>query len=399
MCDPSNADKIWVGAAGGGVWASEDGGVTWKESWRANTPLEIGALAIDPINPSTLYCGTGEANLSADSYAGDGVYRSTNGGKTWQSWASSNTKGVPRRIGAIAVDPFDNNHVLVGGIGYGRVAADNDFGGLHETVDGGTTWRRMTFIATQNYWCHCVVFHPLVHGTVFATFTGPGTKSGIYRSTNGGTTWTQLTQGLPSLERIGRTTLALAPSSPDSIWAIVADASNASGDKVLGVFRSTNRGTSWTNVAGHHFDQEGQMSYGSAIAVHPTDPKIVICGGVDLHLTKNNGTTWKVAAHWDADRGTPTYAHADHHALVMPASAPGRVYSANDGGVDRSDDGGTTWSNRSAGLAVTMFYDIDCAQTTRIAVRRRRTGQRHAHHHRMGRPTRSSSCWAATAAG
>ena len=366
MCDPSNADKIWVGAAGGGVWASEDGGVTWKEAWRANTPLEIGALAIDPINPSTLYCGTGEANLSADSYAGDGVYRSTNDGKTWQSWASSNTKGVPRRIGAIAVDPFDNNHVFVGGIGYGRVAADNDFGGLYETVDGGTTWRRMTFIATQNYWCHCVVFHPLVHGTVFATFTGPGTKSGIYRSTNGGTTWTQLTQGLPSLERIGRTTLALAPSSPDSIWAIVADASNASGDKVLGVFRSTNRGTSWTNVAGHHFDQEGQMSYGSAIAVHPTDPKIVICGGVDLHLTKNNGTTWKVAAHWDADRGTPRYAHADHHALVMPASTPGRVYSANDGGVDRSDDGGTTWSNRSIGLAVTMFYDIDCAQTSAL---------------------------------
>jgi photosystem II stability/assembly factor-like uncharacterized protein len=364
VCDPTNADRIWVGAAGGGVWASQDGGVTWKESWRANTPLEIGALAIDPTNPATLYCGTGEANLSADSYAGDGVYRSTNGGKTWQPWASSNAKGLPRRIGTIAVDPFDKNHVLVGGIGYGRVAADDDFGGLHQTKDGGSTWHRTTFISTSNYWCHCVVFHPLVQGTVFATFTGPGSKSGVYRSTNGGTTWTQLTQGLPPTERIGRTTLAFAPSNPDQIWAIAADASNSAGDAVLGVFRSTNRGTTWTNVAAHHFDDEGQMSYGSAIAVHPTDPTIVICGGVDLHLTKNGGATWRFATKWNADRGTTTYAHADHHALVMPASAPGRIYSANDGGVDRSDDGGATWTNRSAGLVVTMFYDIDCAQTT-----------------------------------
>ena len=364
VCDPVDADKIWVGAAGGGVWVSQDGGATWKETWRANAPLEIGALAIDLTNPGTLYCGTGEANLSADSYAGDGVYRSINGGKTWQMWASSNAKRIPRRVGAIAVDPFDKNHVLVGGIGYGRVAANDDFGGLHETADGGTTWRRMTFISSQNYWCHCVVFHPLVRGTVFATFTGPGTKSGIYRSTNGGTNWTQLTQGLPPTERMGRATLALAPSSPDQIWAIVADASNSAGDGVLGVFHSTNRGSTWANVAGHHFDDEGQMSYGNAIAVHPADPKIVICGGVDLHITKNGGTTWRVASRWDADRGTAAYAHADHHALVMPASAPGRIYSVNDGGVDRSDDGGTAWSNRSDGLAVTMFYDIDCAQTT-----------------------------------
>ena len=364
VCDPTNADEIWVGAAGGGVWSSQDGGATWQESWRANTPLEIGALAIDPSNPATLYCGTGEANLSSDSYAGDGIYRSTNRGKSWQSWASSNTTGVPRRIGTIAVDPFDSKHLLVGGIGYGRVAADNEFGGLHETTNGGTTWRRMTFISAQNYWCHCVLFHPGTRGTIFATFTGPGAKSGIYRSVDGGNTWTQLTQGLPPTERIGRTTLALVPSSPDSIWAIIADAANATSDKVLGVFRSANRGIAWTNVAGHHFDNEGQMSYGSAIAVHPTDPDIVICGGVDLHLTKNRGATWRVASHWDADRGTATYAHADHHALVMPASSPGRIYSANDGGVDRSDDGGATWSNRSAGLAVTMFYDIDTAQTT-----------------------------------
>jgi photosystem II stability/assembly factor-like uncharacterized protein len=364
VCDPANADRIWIGAAGGGVWSSQDGGVTWKESWRANTPLEIGSLAIDPSKPATLYCGTGEANLSADSYAGNGIYRSTNGGKTWTSWAMSNRSGVPRRIGAIAVDPFDSKHVLVGGIGYGRVAADNDFGGLHVTTDGGATFQRSTVISVNNYWCHCIVFDPEVRGTVFATFTGPGTKSGIYRSTNGGNTWTQLTQGLPPSERIGRTSLAIAPSNRKIVWAIAADASNSGSDKVLGVFRSSNGGTSWTNVAGHHFDKEGQMSYGNAITVHPTDPNLVICGGVDLHVTKDGGSTWKAASKWDAERGTSTYAHADHHALVMPVSAPGRIYTANDGGIDRSEDSGKTWQNRSTGLAVTMFYDIDCAQTT-----------------------------------
>ena len=176
VCDPANADRIWVGSAGGGVWSSQDGGRTWKESWRANTPLEIGSLAIDPSNPATLYCGTGEANLSADSYAGDGIYRSTNSGRTWTAWAPSTRTGVPRRIGTVAVDPFDSKHVLVGGIGYGRVSADNDFGGLYETKDGGTTWRRTTFVSQQDYWCHCVVFHPGRRGTAFATVTGPGTR-------------------------------------------------------------------------------------------------------------------------------------------------------------------------------------------------------------------------------
>ncbi|MDH4191491.1 MAG: hypothetical protein OEW21_14975, partial [Betaproteobacteria bacterium] len=89
VCDPVDADRLLIGSAGGGVWASRDAGRTWTPSWRSRTQLEIGALALDPADRQTVYCGTGEADLSADSYAGDGVYRSTNGGKTWKSWASS----------------------------------------------------------------------------------------------------------------------------------------------------------------------------------------------------------------------------------------------------------------------------------------------------------------------
>jgi hypothetical protein len=103
------------------------------------------------------------------------------------------------------------------------------------------------------------------------------------------------------------------------------------------------------------------MTYGNSIVVHPNDPNHVLCGGVDLHLTTNGGGKWQKVSHWDSDRGNPDYAHADHHALLMPAAAPGRVYDGNDGGLDVSDDGGRTWQNRSAGLAITMYYDLDVA--------------------------------------
>ncbi|MBL8481220.1 MAG: hypothetical protein JNJ60_03415, partial [Rhodocyclaceae bacterium] len=296
---PTNPDLLWIGAAGGGVWKSSNAGQSWKWSWKSKTPLQIGALAIDSAKPSVLYAGTGEANLSADSYSGDGVYRSTNSGRSWKRWAGA-AQGMPRRIGSIAVDPFDSGHVLVGGVGYGRVSADNDFGGLYTTRDGGVTWARETFVGSGNYWCHQVLFDAGTQGLIYATFTGPGARSGIWRSSDGGATWAQLKTGLPSPDRMGRTSLAVAASNPKIIYALCADASAGNNDGVLGVFRSTNGGNSWTNIAGNHFADEGQMSYGNAIAVHPANPDHVICGGVDLHVTTNAGASWRRATEWDA---------------------------------------------------------------------------------------------------
>ena len=105
------------------------------------------------------------------------------------------------------------------------------------------------------------------------------------------------------------------------------------------------------------------MSYGNTIAVHPTNPNHVLCGGVDLHLTHDGGKHWIRTTKWDAERGKTNYAHADHHALLMPGEQPGLVYDMNDGGMDVSMDGGVTWVNRSNGLAVSMFYDVDVAQS------------------------------------
>lgn len=362
VAHPTDPQRLWIGAAGGGVWRSTDAGLTWKPSWKSKTPLQIGALALDPANPAVLYAGTGEANLSADSYAGDGVYRSTNGGRSWKRWAGV-AQGIPRRIGSIAVDPFDPAHVLVAGVGFGRVSADNDFGGLLVTRDGGATWVREAFVGTANHWCHQVLFDPATQGTVYATFTAPGARSGIWRSTDGGASWVQLKTGLPAPDRTGRTSLALAPSNTRVVYAICADAGPGTNDGVLGVFRSANGGNTWASISGNHFADEGQMSYGNCIVVHPTNPNHVICGGVDLHVTTDAGGTWRRATQWDAARGSASYAHADHHRLLMPAAMPGRVISANDGGMDLSEDGGRTWANRSNGLSVTMYYDLDVAQS------------------------------------
>ncbi|HEY3306257.1 MAG TPA: hypothetical protein VGL70_22280 [Candidatus Binatia bacterium] len=370
--DPENADMIWAGAAGGGVWQSRDAGKTWTPLWHQQESLNIGVLAIDSKNHSVLYCGTGEANLSADSYPGVGLYKTTDGGATWQLIAPANSTGLPPRIGAIAIDPFDSNHVLVGGVGhhYPNEHLLGGRGGLYESFDAGRTWKRLDFISVSEYRCHAIVFHPAEQGTLYVTVTEQGSKNGIWKSTNGGKDWVHLTNGLPPPELFNRTSLAIAPSKPSILYALAAD----SHAKVLGVFRSDDGGSKWKGIHGKYFhykrqigteasDYEVQMSYNNTIAVHPQDPNHVLCGGVDLHLTKNGGKTWRLVTRWEQDRGQPGYAHADHHALLMPAQKPGRVYDMNDGGMDVSEDGGQTWSNRSNGLAATMFYDLDVAQT------------------------------------
>ncbi len=225
--------------------------------------------------------------------------------------------------------------------------------------NGGLSWGRLTFPGIGQYRCHAIVFHPTISDTLYATIAARGTQSGIWRSTDGGTSWTHLRNGLPSSERFGRTSLAIAPSKPSVIYALAS----TQKDGVLGVFRSDNGGDKWVDVTGGRLANEGQMSYGNTIAVHPLDPDHVLCGGVDLYRTRDGGKNWVRATKWDEVRGEPKYAHSDHHCLLMPVDQPGLVYDMNDGGMDVSMDGGRTWENRSNGLAVSMFYDVDVAQS------------------------------------
>lgn len=374
VCHPDDPDRIWVGAAGGGVWTSTDAGRSWRALWHSQPSLNVGSLAIDPQNPDILYCGTGEANLSADSYAGVGLFRSVDGGENWLHLAPAQAARIPTRIGVIAVDPSDSNHIRLGGIGFrtpGRpLSGTLDIpGGMYVSRDGGTTWARERFVSNGNDWCHSIVFDPQDPDRIYAAFSALSSRSGIWRSSDGGRNWEQLSQGLPHPSLFWRTSLAIAPSQPNTVYALAAD----SQSRVLGLFRSDDGGDSWRHLHGttsFHYNRtigtfssfyEVQMNYNNTIVIHPENPDHVLCGGVDLHLTEDGGQTWHLVTQWELERGESLSAHADHHALIMPASDPGRVYTANDGGLDVSENGGRRWKNRSNGLAVTMFYDLDVA--------------------------------------
>lgn len=363
VCHPDDPDILWAGSAAGGVWKSTNAGEDWKMSWEdQEKTLNIGALALDPRNPDLLYCGTGEANLSVDSYPGVGLYRSQNGGGYWELLAPAGDGGLPPRIGTIAIDPFDSQNLLIGGVGSEPSEPWKGLGGLYRSDDYGLSWTRdVSIFPTGDYQCHSIVFHPDRPRWVFATFTEGGSRSGIWRSKDGGGSWDQLYKGLPSTERFHRTSLAIAPSAPHRIYALAAD----QNDFVLGLFRSESDGDSWEDAGTGHFGAEEGMSYGNTIVVHPKDPDFVICGGVDLHLTRDGGRHWSQVTDYRAHRGDPWYAHADHHALAIHPLTPDRIYDANDGGLDISENRGETWLNRSHGLAVTMYYDLDIAPSNR----------------------------------
>jgi photosystem II stability/assembly factor-like uncharacterized protein len=351
--DPADPDRLWAGAAGGGVWHSPDGGATWTPLWHAEPTLNVGSLCLDPADSETLYCGTGEANLSADSHPGVGLYRSSDGGTTWVLLAPASAHALPRRIGRVAVDPFDSDHILIGGVGHRA----EDPRGLFVSTDRGNSWARVSTITAAPFQCHEAVFHPTNRGEIFVTLDALGFTSGIWRSRDGGQSWTHLTSGLPSAPLVRRTSLAIAASNPRVFYAQVADKNGG----VLGVFRSSNGGGTWREVGGSHFAEERQMTYNNAISVDPADEDAVLCGGVDLHRTTNGGRSWKKLTRWFAERDEPDYAHADQHAICHPPGEPGLVYALNDGGMDVSRDGGDTWTNRSDGLATNMFYDLAAA--------------------------------------
>jgi photosystem II stability/assembly factor-like uncharacterized protein len=309
---------------------------------------------MDPSDPSHVYCATGEANLSADSYPGCGILHSPNCGKTWYILTLVRTQPIPRRIGAIAIDPFDSNHILAGGVTHG----ETDVSGLFESNDGGQTWNVLP-LHSRNYFCHSIVFHPRDQGLSFITIDARGRANGIWRSVDGGNWQDTGPNDLYPGSRFGRTSLAIAPSEPDTIYALAGDRRGG----VLGVFRSNNAGQSWSDVTGR-FRGEHQTSYTNCIAVHPKDPDTVVVGGLDLHMTRDGGRTWTRVSRDELDPadGDPRYLHGDHHAILILDD--GTIISGNDGGVGVSTTMGRKWETRVAGMTTAMFYDVDVAPTT-----------------------------------
>jgi hypothetical protein len=188
VCHPDTPDVIWLGTAAAGVWKSDDAGKSWRFLWNAQETLQVGSLAIDPLQPDTIYAGTGEVDRVA--FPGAGIYRSRNGGISWTLFASARRHQIPNRIGVIAIDPFDSKHIRLGG----ARLSEGDSDGMHVTRDGGKTWLRENIFSPAGYSCYSIVFHPVRRGVIFASIVERGFANGIWRSIDAGKSWAQLTR-------------------------------------------------------------------------------------------------------------------------------------------------------------------------------------------------------------
>jgi hypothetical protein len=330
--DPTNSSTVYAGGAEGGVWKSINGGTTWTPMTDAQASLATGSIAIAPSNHQIIYVGTGEAN-SSDSYMGAGVLVSTNAGSTWtlmQGPFGTNSTS----IGALAVHPTNSNTVL---------AATNK--GLYLSTNGGTSWTlEISGTATG------VVFNPSNGNTAYAAVEGVG----VYVSTNAGSSWTKDSSGLPS-SNIGRIALAIAPSSPSTLWAGIA---NSSSGNLLGLYETTNGGSSWAKNSAIVDYCTPQCWYDNVIAADPANASVVYVGGSadngTLFQTLNGGSTWTEVSFGS----NLVELHCDHHALAFSANG-GSLFAGNDGGVwsTSSPTSATlSWTNLNAGLALTQFY-------------------------------------------
>ena len=367
VIDPKNSKNLYAGAAAGGVWKSTNGGQSWDPCWPRLLNHNIGALATHPVNSNQLYCATGEGNLSADSYPGSGIYMTLDGGATWTPVFTAPDGGplsdqaraqLPRRVGTIAWGRVGENDYR---IALGAVSSSESLPAALYLDEGGFGLQPNVFWGIRSYNCYSVVFHPTKPAWLYVAIEPRGAGNGIWRSEDFGKTWRRLKNGLPPGEACGRISLANAACMPSQLYALISSRKHG----VLGVFRSDDEGENWREIGGAHFAGESQMSYNNTIAVNPLHSDNVVCGGVNLHLTKDGGATWtEVTTGQRGNAGDPfppNFVHDDHHAVVI--TREGVIYSANDGGVAMSEDGGRTWHDRSSGIVNTMFYAADVAQS------------------------------------
>lgn len=336
---------IWVGAASGGIWKTTDAGSTWTTNTDQLAVLGIGDIVIDPNNTNTMYVATGDGD-AYDTYS-IGVLKSTDAGNTW------NTTGFQRVVtnqtaSRRLIMSHGNSNVLF-------LAASD---GLYRTTDAGTNWSQSVSGSFYD-----VKMHPTNSNIVYAA-----TGTGFYRTTNGGTNWTQITSGIPSGS--ARFAIAVTPNQVDYVFLLSSNGSGAYN----GVYRSTDAGVNFTtrsttpNMLNSTVDgtgTNGQGWYDLSFAVDPSNANNVLVGGVNIWKSTDGGANWTIKTYW-YDNGQQEPVHADHHMFIYPTS--NRLYSANDGGLDISTDGGNTWTFKGSGLHITQFYRISTSQTDEYRV-------------------------------
>jgi photosystem II stability/assembly factor-like uncharacterized protein len=332
---------IFVGTASGGIFRSRNNGVTWDPVFDAyGTALSIGDIAIAPSDPNVIWAGTGEANSRQSSTWGDGVYRSLDGGTTWQHMGLRETQ----TIGRIVIDPRDPSVVFVAAAGH--LWGPNEQRGLYRTKDAGKTWQRVLGVDENTGAVDVAMDRD--GRTLFAAtyqrrrrawgFAGGGPGSALWRSLDGGDTWQRLTNGLPT-GNTGRIGIDISKSDPNIVFAVIE---NKNG----GVFRSTDRGTTWTRQNAI----DPRPSYYSQIRIDPQHPDHVWLLGTPLYVSNDGGKNF-------SSDSTYERIHVDHHALWIDPRRPEHMMLGNDGGLYFTYDGARHWEFVD-NLPIGQFYDI-----------------------------------------
>ena len=340
--DPTDESRIFAAVASGGVWRSENGGTTWEPVFDSEGSYSIGCVTIDPNDPNVVWVGTGENNSQRSVSFGDGVYKSLDGGTTWTNMGLAESE----HIGNIVVDPRDSDVVWVAAQGpLWRSGGDR---GLYRTSDGGATWERVLHVSDDTGIAE-VRLHPDDPDTILATayqrrrhtwtLINGGPESGLYKSTDGGETWREITAGLPEVD-MGRMGLCISPVDTDVVYGVV-DAARDEG----GFFRSSDRGESWHKRSDHAPGGD----YYNELFCDPEDVDRVYSMDVWMQVTVDGGETF-------ANVGEQ-FKHVDNHALWIDPSDPRHLIAGSDGGIYETRDRGATWAFVE-NLPVTQFYRV-----------------------------------------
>ncbi len=357
VIDPTDANVMFAAGVAGGIWKTTNAGTNWTplDDFMAN--LAVTSISMDPTNSQILYAGTGEGFFNADGVRGAGIFKTTNGGTTWTRLAATNTADF-FFVNKVVVSPANstNSHIY---------AATRT--GVHRSLDSGTTWSLVLASNAangNNGAMDLVIRNDQATDWVVATL-GTFVQAHIWRNTDAGGAGTWTDEFAPA--NMGRTSLAIAPSSQGTMYAMSAHLSTGA---LLQVYRSTDGGDNWTarvNTAapsgtlnglllsnpviavqatcgfGGSNTVLGQGWYDNVLAVDPLDPDIVWSGGIDLFRSNDGGQNWGQASHWWFARGAdPEYAHADNHAIVFHPQYNGTsnkiMFNGSDGGLFKTTD-------------------------------------------------------------
>jgi photosystem II stability/assembly factor-like uncharacterized protein len=342
---PENPHVWYVGVGSGGVWKTVNAGTTWTPILDDQPSYSIGSVAIDPSEPSTVWVGTGENVGGRHVGFGDGVYKSTDGGRTWRNMGLEDSQ----HISTMLVHPEDSDVVLVSAQGPLWTAGGQR--GLYKTADGGQTWRK---VLGDDEWTGVtdVVMDPRDpdvlyaatwqrHRTV-AAYLGGGPGSGIHKSTDGGETWEELTTGLPSSD-MGKIGLAISPQDPDNVYAAI-ELDRRTG----GLYRSMNRGAAWTKMSDAVSGGTGPHYYQELYASPHRFGRLYLVSNVTL-ISNDHGATF--------DRMDLDTKHSDDHAIAFRKDDPNYLLVGSDGGLYETYDDMDTWRFLS-NLPLMQYYKI-----------------------------------------